>query len=114
MSSDEEVGGGVFIPTSEMYKQLQQLSKDVHHLTTLLDPALTNIGREMRDLKTYVANEIAAVKVQTAKEIAELKVTLDHSLEDIAALEKWRWQSSGAVAVVVAVSEIILWILTKK
>jgi hypothetical protein len=77
----EVPSGSVVITPDMMYSEIKELVKDVHHITSLLDPSLRELHRELGEIRS------AQAKAETAHAKA-LEGHVELHDKDIAALDK--------------------------
>lgn len=72
--------GSVVITPNEMYREMQDISRKVDHLTSVLDPWQAEVRSDIGDTKTQLAEMVAERKA----EVRELR-------QRVGSLENWRW-----------------------
>ena len=95
--------GAIIVTPTDMYRQLQELAKDVHHITTLLDPSLANLHKEIAEAKSI-----------TKTLDIEMNKKVDDHEKRIRITERLIWKAAGATGLVsVLIGFAIAWMSKK-
>jgi len=95
--------GSIVITPSDMYKEMQEVARQVARLTTIVDPAL----QQLRD-------EIHAIRAEKAVEHAKQDSEHERTAGRVSRLENWRWFLIGVATVWGPTGGYLLTVLTRK